>query len=937
MKNFFKLPGWVIFKTKIFKNHTAFSKSVTPNKIRHSELVSESLTDYKETLKPLQEDLFCTKIEVFGKKRQVQGDKRVAFSLVELLMALLVASLLMAALAPVMTRKMNESVTLNGNMSPAKTNQKLVEIDFGSPEYCPMDSVKIDADGSEYCEGEFTVKGGYTGYMSVTVIGAGGGGGTAPTAGYTEYTTVSNTHQFTVPAMVNDIMATLISGGAGGSAGGYVMKEHTFVTSGNGNVTGGEPNKTFTANSSGQITWNIPDVLKNKHFLLTACGGGGGGSGHSGGGQGAGGGSGGYIVNRVPTMPNVNSLTVYIGGGGGAGGNDNAGGANGRLLNGGGGGSGTHGITIPGIPGADGSGVGLGGICYQDKLGYGGKGGGNGAGNGADALTLPTSGTVTINGGVGSSMGGGKGGMSYANPTYSSGGGGGGGYYTGGGGGGSTGGSGGGGGGKTWISIFDNDNNLAAPGGGGAGGGSSNMTTGGGGGGGAGYGGGNGGNSAASAGNTIGGNGAGGTGGKQGNGIAGGDVKSIFGSNYCNGGNGDKSPTSGKDGALRISYLDYGTGGYGGGRGSIVENRILKTNPGESLTVQVGAGGAGVAAPYMNNSGAVVAKTDIHYGNPSGIYRNGLGGTNILTTGQSASNTVTGGVPNSYNGGAGGGLSILNSEISCTGGEGGISSFKDGKSPASGFGCGGGGGYGLASGGNGAPGYARISWNKYWDATLNGGNGAYKLASLGAGGGGASGNIFKYNIPVSSNQIIKLRIGKGGRGAYVSNNTIVSAKKGGDTVFGDIKAGGGNGGKNPSVNAGGNIQNGAGGNISNICHYKNTSYLNNKKCTKGLKGADAVDLAGGAGANFIGYIYSKIASDGTEAKQEIKGDGGFGGTADTGDNANGKNATGLSAGGGGASLRDLGKVNSSAQSNITNNPNKGGDGTNGKIIIEWWE
>ena len=42
-------------------------------------------------------------------------------------------------------------------------------------------------------------------------------------------------------------------------------------------------------------------------------------------------------------------------------------------------------------------------------------------------------------------------------------------------------------------------------------------------------------------------------------------------------------------------------------------------------------------------------------------------------------------------------------------------------------------------------------------------------------------------------------------------------------------------------------------------------------------------------------------------------------------------------GGGGSSIRDLGQVSSSSQSNITNNPTKGGNGSNGKIILEWWE
>ena len=136
-----------------------------------------------------------------------------AFSLVEMLMALLVASLLMAALAPVMTRKIGENVNLTGNMAPAGSVKRTVEIEYGT-EDCK--DIKIDSGGSTYCEGEFEVPGGYSGMMKVTLIGAGGGGGAAPTAGYTEFTTVGSANTFTVPAVVNEIEATLISGGAGG-------------------------------------------------------------------------------------------------------------------------------------------------------------------------------------------------------------------------------------------------------------------------------------------------------------------------------------------------------------------------------------------------------------------------------------------------------------------------------------------------------------------------------------------------------------------------------------------------------------------------------------------------------------------------------------------------------------------------------------------------
>ena len=57
-------------------------------------------------------------------------------------------------------------------------------------------------------------------------------------------------------------------------------------------------------------------------------------------------------------------------------------------------------------------------------------------------------------------------------------------------------------------------------------------------------------------------------------------------------------------------------------------------------------------------------------------------------------------------------------------------------------------GYGLSDGGNGSGGYARISWNMYWDIALNSGKGDYKYADLGSGGGGASGNTITETVRV---------------------------------------------------------------------------------------------------------------------------------------------------------------------------------------------
>ena len=193
----------------------------------------------------MKENFLCSK-----KSYVCSSKNRPAFSLVEMLMALLVASLLLAALAPVITRKMDDSMTVSieGTLPGKKTKTHTIE--YGSAE---CSNVKTDTDGSQYCEGEFIVPVGYNGDMKITVVGAGGGGGAAPSAGYKEYTTPGSTGTFTVPAMVNQIEATLVSGGAGGGAGGQILTNIDYL-------------------APGEFTWNVPNVTKNKNILVTACG-----------------------------------------------------------------------------------------------------------------------------------------------------------------------------------------------------------------------------------------------------------------------------------------------------------------------------------------------------------------------------------------------------------------------------------------------------------------------------------------------------------------------------------------------------------------------------------------------------------------------------------------------------------------------------------------
>ena len=895
-------------------------------------------------------------------------------------MALLVASLLMVALAPVMTRKMGENigVTVEGTLPGLKN--KIHEIEYGKNE-CVNFKNETDNSGniiSEYCEGEFTIPNGFNGNLRVTVVGAGGGGASAPTAGYVEYTMPGSANTFIVPAGVSNIETTLISGGSGGSSGRYLSAYKIFKHSSaptplyDGKNTAASSN-IINTKADGTYVWTIPSVLKDKYMTIDACGGGGGGGGASRAecynnncAASGGGGAGWYQTGLVYNTTN-STMKIAVGGGGGGGGSADTlelstGFTGGPFAGGGGGGVRWN---------SDGGSGGLGGIAggaggtstYGTSL-FSRYGRGGGAGNtnengitaGKDYFQCgnaacsnfggsPNGGDIfieTVDGITNDWAGGGGGG------SLTSG-------YGGGGGGGSLGaGGGGGGGGATTVM-----GSVWSWGGGGGGGGGCDAQKEGAGNGRAytGGGGGGGGSFRHSNAEYAGGKGSvcyhgikhtNATGGRNGFGhsasgaLPGIVPNNIFGSNFCNGGAGvpfggagtSARGESGKPGIMKINYLDYGDGGYGGGRGNIIINKKINIKPGKALTVTIGEGTAGEKAPYINSSGTLIGYGGVLFGTASTIKED----TIILAdTGESTSIAATGGLPNGSNGGRGASpVSPYTSE--CKSNAGGTLANPRG-GDATGYGCGGGGGYGLSDGGNGSGGYARISWNKYWDTALNSGKGAYKYSEIGAGGGGASGNVMSMSgITVKSGEKIKIKIGKGGLGGSVNNNAITEARKGGDTVFAyddsnrKLQARGGNPGVFPKVSDDNtSIINGIGGNITNerddFCVYKGISYLNNiQYCSISNKGADADKNAGGEGANI-----SKLPNALKDLMITFASAGGKKGA--TGDsNASGGDASGYGAGGGGAGILDVGIPSIS-----TYNPNKGGNGSNGKIIIEWWE
>ena len=455
---------------------------------------------------------------------------------------------------------------------------------------------------------------------------------------------------------------------------------------------------------------------------------------------------------------------------------------------------------------------------------------------------------------------------------------------------------------------------------------------------------------------------------------------------------------------MRISYLSYGTGGSGGGSGAVFALYPVNVAEKETLKITVGEGGNGGTAGYMDKNTNGTAKV-VDPIEPKGIFAGSTyikDGNNKVLLGYTATSnrgsypgsskgtacgpkvppytsesgwimsplgesypTNTGMSDNNYpkgffseNGRPAGGGSSLNCNASsianetvggrggtittpftgtCTPGKGGTKPGEAGGN-ASGYGCGGGGGYGLSNGGGGSSGYARISWNKYWDAA----NEAYKYADTGAAGGGASGNTMVYTTTnLHSGERIKIRIGKGGKGAYIDNNQMINARKGGDTVFAydnlskKVTAGGGGGGNNPEMDNSDVdnpiITNGIGGNISNICSAQSDkNFINNlcsnsvttNCCIKGLKGGDGITNAQGA----------KGGNGADSGKSSSINKGGSGGSTGGSAYGNTPSNTSIGAGGGGAGILDIGTPSVATSSN-----KKGGDGANGKLILEWWE
>ena len=186
-------------------------------------------------------------------------------------------------------------------------------------------------------------------------------------------------------------------------------------------------------------------------------------------------------------------------------------------------------------------------------------------------------------------------------------------------------------------------------------------------------------------------------------------------------------------GVTRISFAAIGGGGGGGvgdenygagGGGACAYRNNVAVTPGESISIIVGAGGAGAPSTTLNFAGAGSP------GSPGGFSRVTVNGVSTTAGGGS--------------GGQGNGLQASGGTISGT---------------TSGGGSGGSGGAKLAAGGGGSGGFTGTGGNgaRWWSPAVS--------ATAGSGGGGGGGGTGRVNTSTSS----AARGGFGGTGGAQSN------------------------------------------------------------------------------------------------------------------------------------------------------------------------
>ncbi len=215
--------------------------------------------------------------------------ERAAFSLVEMLMALLVASLLLAALAPVVTKKFNENVSIFGAGGGSGRAPAMFKCwDYDSPELQLAD----DGSGYKVLPEDFPVE---DAWIANFIIASGGGGG----AGATNSATVSdsytepldNKNGIKIEFNMDEFEIETMTGGGGGAGGGaaeysgaictgspseakcecmgtfFDSKNNVCVSNNQGTATfDGAKTKCTALNTSIGGTWTPPTVSQMRNW-----------------------------------------------------------------------------------------------------------------------------------------------------------------------------------------------------------------------------------------------------------------------------------------------------------------------------------------------------------------------------------------------------------------------------------------------------------------------------------------------------------------------------------------------------------------------------------------------------------------------------------------------------------------------------------------------
>jgi len=150
-----------------------------------------------------------------------------AFSLVEMLMALLVASLLLAALAPVMTKRATGEVVgisgMGGTIKPPAGSYCWSVSKGGG-----ADSVTLDADGNRIVK--YSPETGVYYVNFALASGGGGGGGASAPKNVPDHFTGANGSKLLIEPNMADFEIVSLIGGGGGGGGGAAVDDSTTCT-----------------------------------------------------------------------------------------------------------------------------------------------------------------------------------------------------------------------------------------------------------------------------------------------------------------------------------------------------------------------------------------------------------------------------------------------------------------------------------------------------------------------------------------------------------------------------------------------------------------------------------------------------------------------------------------------------------------------------------